>query len=50
MVDDCPMTEDCPGYDRERQTCLVSSGNCDLAHADSQAGPTVEIPETPPPE
>ena len=26
MVDDCPMTEDCPGYDRDRRMCLIRPG------------------------
>jgi len=30
-TDDCPMTEECPGYDRDRGVCLVSSGDCEFA-------------------
>ena len=28
---DCPMTEECPGYDRERGLCLIRSGDCEFA-------------------
>jgi hypothetical protein len=30
-TDDCPMTEECPGYDRDRGVCLVRSGDCEFA-------------------
>lgn len=26
--DDCPMTEECPAYDREADACRVHAGDC----------------------
>ena len=49
MLDDCPMTEDCPGYDRDRQTCLLRPGDCEFLPADSEAVLIVETPEALPP-
>jgi hypothetical protein len=43
MLDDCPMTEDCPGYDRDRQTCLVHPGDCEFLPADDEAAGIVEV-------
>jgi hypothetical protein len=37
MVDECPMTEDCPGYDRDRRVCLLRPGDCEFAPADPEA-------------
>jgi hypothetical protein len=45
MIDDCLMTEDCPGYDRDRRTCLLRPGDCEFLPADSEAGLIVETPE-----
>jgi hypothetical protein len=45
MVDECPMTEDCPGYDRDRQTCLIRPGDCEFSPADGEAVLIVETPE-----
>ena len=45
MVDDCPMTEDCPGYDRDRRMCLIHPGDCEFAPVD---GETVERPASAP--
>jgi hypothetical protein len=28
MVDDCLMTQDCPGFDREADVCLVRPDDC----------------------
>jgi hypothetical protein len=28
------MTEDCPGYDRDRRTCLVRPDDCEFAMTD----------------
>ena len=46
------MTEDCPGYDRERQMCLVRPGDCEFLPADGEAAvileaPALLTPETP---
>jgi hypothetical protein len=45
-LDECPMTEECPGYDRERTVCLIRPGDCefspaapDAAHVASAAAP-----------
>ncbi len=32
-VDDCPMTEECPGYDRDRAVCLIRPGDCAFSPA-----------------
>ena len=45
MVDDCPMTEECPGYDRDRRVCLLRPGDCDFSPADTEAELTVKPPE-----
>jgi hypothetical protein len=29
--DDCPMTAECPGYDRDRRRCLFRPGDCEFA-------------------
>jgi len=47
MVDDCPMTTDCPGYDRDRQMCLVHPGDCEFSPADGEAALLFETPEAP---
>jgi len=45
MVDDCLMTEDCPGYDRDRRMCLIRPGDCEFSPADIQAVLVFETPE-----
>ena len=50
MIDDCPMTEDCPGYDRDRRMCLLRLGDCEFLPADSEAVLIVETPEALPPD
>ena len=47
MVDECPMTEDCPGYDRDRRTCLIRPDDCEFAPADREADLRFEAPEPP---
>ena len=32
-VDECPMTRDCPGYDRDRMVCLIRPGDCEFSPA-----------------
>jgi hypothetical protein len=44
MVDECPMTEDCPGYDRDRRICLLRPQDCEFAPADGDAAPVFETP------
>lgn len=44
-VDDCPMTEDCPGYDRERGTCLLRPDDCEFAPGGGDAALPIETPE-----
>ena len=39
------MTEDCPGYDRDRRMCLIRPGDCEFSPADSVAVPIVETRE-----
>ena len=31
MLDECPMTEECPGYDRDRRVCLLRPADCEFA-------------------
>lgn len=50
MVDDCPMTEDCPGYDRELRMCRIYPGDCEFNPADSGDALTFETPEALTPE
>ena len=45
MVDDCPMTEDCSGYDRDLRTCLIRPGDCEFNPADGEAALTFETSE-----
>ena len=46
MIDECLMTEDCPGYDRDRRMCLVRPGDCEFRPADGEAAAlTFETPE-----
>lgn len=45
MHDACPMTEECPGYDRERRVCLLRPDDCEFAPADGRAQPVAEARE-----
>jgi hypothetical protein len=45
MVDDCPMTEDCPAYDPDRRMCLVHPGDCEFSPADGEAALVLETPQ-----
>ena len=45
MIDECPMTEDCPGYHRDLRACLIRPGDCEFKPADGEAVLTFEIPE-----
>ena len=47
MVEDCPMTEECPAYDRDRRMCLVRPGDCEL-FAPTVAGEAALTFEAPP--
>ena len=52
MVDDCPVREDCPAYDRDARMCLVQPGDCEFSLADGEANPVIEksgvlTPDTP---
>ena len=33
MLDECLMTEECPGYDRDRRVCLLRPDDCEFAPA-----------------
>ena len=50
MVDDCLMTEDCPGYDRDRRVCLLRPEDCEFAPAGRDADAVFESPASPVPE
>ena len=45
MIDECPMTEDCPAYDRDLRACLIRPGDCEFNLADGEAVLTFETPE-----
>jgi hypothetical protein len=45
MIDDCPMTEECPGYDRDRRICLLRPGDCEFAPPDRDTDLVFETPE-----
>jgi hypothetical protein len=45
MLDECPMTEDCPGYDRDRRVCLLRPGDCEFSPAEGDAVLILEISE-----
>lgn len=47
MLDECPMTEDCPGYDRDGRMCLLRPGDCEFSPADDEVVLIVEAPEAP---
>jgi len=42
MLDECPMTEECPGYDRDRRTCLLRPDDCEFSPAGADAAPLIE--------
>jgi len=50
MIDECPMTEDCPGYDRDRRMCLIRPDDCEFSPAHGESDLTFETPEVPSPE
>jgi hypothetical protein len=50
MIDECPMTEDCPGYDRDRRVCLLRPDDCEFAPARGEAAPRVEAFVAPAPD
>jgi hypothetical protein len=45
MIDECLMTDDCPGYDRDRRMCLIRPGDCEFRPADGEAPLTFETLE-----
>jgi hypothetical protein len=50
MVDECLMTEDCPGYDRDGRVCLIRPGDCEFSPADGEAALMFETPGEPTPD
>jgi hypothetical protein len=42
MIDDCLMTEDCPGYDHDRRMCLLRPGDCEFITPDGEVELTFE--------
>lgn len=46
MSAECPMTEDCPGYDRDRRVCLLRPSDCEFA-LDADAAPVAGVPDRP---
>ena len=45
MLDECPMTGDCPGYDRDRRKCLLRPDDCEFSPADGEVALVFETPE-----
>lgn len=45
MLDECPMTEDCPGYARDRRLCLLRPDDCEFSPADGEAALAFETSE-----
>jgi hypothetical protein len=45
MIDECSMTEDCPGYDRDRRVCLLRPDDCEFAPTHGEAAPMLEAPD-----
>jgi len=45
MIDECPMIEDCPGYDRDRRMCLIRPEDCEWSPANAEAALMFETPE-----
>ena len=45
MVEDCLMTEDCPGYDHDRRVCLIRPGDCEFSAVDREGILMAETPE-----
>ena len=39
------MTEDCPGYDRDRRVCLIRPDDCEFAAAVGDASLVLEAPD-----
>jgi len=39
------MTEDCPGYDRVRGTCLLRPDDCEFAPGEGEVALPIEAPE-----
>ena len=50
MVDDCPMIEVCPGYDRDRRRCLIRPGDCEFSRAEGEAELTFDTTKAVPPD
>ena len=45
MPDECPMTEDCPGYDHDRRVCLIRPEDCEFSPGYGEAAPVLATPE-----
>jgi len=50
MIDECLMTEDCPGYDRDRRVCLLRPDDCEFAPAHDETALASGVPEVPTPD
>jgi hypothetical protein len=50
MIDDCPMPDECPGYDRDRGVCLLRPADCEIAPADVESDRVFETADRPAPE
>jgi len=45
VIDECPMTEDCPGYDRDLRACLIRPGDCEFNPPDGEVALRFDTPE-----
>ena len=41
-TDDCPITDECPGYDRDGGVCLVRATDCAIASVATDFQPPVD--------
>lgn len=45
MLDECPMIDECPGYDHDRRVCYFRSGDCEFAPPADEADAVVDPPD-----
>lgn len=45
MLDECPITEGCPGYDRDRRMCLLRPDDREFSATHGEAVVVFETPE-----
>ncbi len=48
VIEECPLTEDCPGFDRDLRACLIRPGDCEFNPAETDADLRFETSEAQP--